>query len=93
MRFYRVLGFGLLVMPVWALSPQEEPIVQVVEKVRPAVVNIYTERIVEQLVADPFDVYMNQFFGGGMARGNRIRWRQYFDFLLLFYSPHSFSRV
>lgn len=72
MRFSCLFGFGLLVMPVWALSPQEEPIVQVVEKVRPAVVNIYTERIVEQLVADPFDVYMNQFFGGGMARGNRI---------------------
>ncbi|NBQ56605.1 MAG: PDZ domain-containing protein, partial [Verrucomicrobia bacterium] len=44
----------------------------VVEKVRPAVVNIYTERIVEQQVVDPIDAYMNQFFGGGMARGNRI---------------------
>jgi S1-C subfamily serine protease len=62
------LGTGL----GWAVSPQEEPIVKAVEKVRPAVVNIYTERIVEQQVADPFDAYMNQFFGGGMARGNRI---------------------
>ena len=62
------LGTGL----GWAVSPQEEPIVKAVEKVRPAVVNIYTQRIVEQQVADPFDAYMNQFFGGGMARGNRI---------------------
>jgi len=62
------LGTGL----GWAVSPQEEPIVKAVEKVRPAVVNIYTERIVEQQIADPFDAYMNQFFGGGMARGNRI---------------------
>jgi S1-C subfamily serine protease len=65
-----LLGLGL--GPLWALSPQEEPIVKAVEKVRPAVVNIYTERIVEQQVTDPFDAYMNQFFGGGMARGNRI---------------------
>jgi len=65
-----LLGFGL--GPLWALSPQEEPIVKAVDKVRPAVVNIYTERIVEQQVTDPFDAYMNQFFGGGMARGNRI---------------------
>lgn len=56
----------------WGVAPQQEPIVQVVEKVRPAVVNIYTERIVEQQVVDPVDVFMNQFYGGGMARGNRI---------------------
>ena len=47
-----------------ALPPQDEPVVKVVEKVRPAVVNIYTERIVEQQVVDPIDAYMNQFFGG-----------------------------
>ena len=42
-----------------------------VEKVRPAVVNIFTERIVTQEVRDPFDIYMERFFGGGMSRG---RW-------------------
>ena len=66
------MALGFLAMPVWAMAPQDEPVVKVVEKVRPAVVNIYTERIVEQQVVDPIDAYMNQFFGGGMARGNRI---------------------
>ena len=66
------MALGFLTMPVWAMAPQDEPVVKVVEKVRPAVVNIYTERIVEQQVVDPIDAYMNQFFGGGMARGNRI---------------------
>ena len=56
----------------YALPPQDEPIVKAVEKVRPAVVNIFTERIVTQEVRDPFDVYMERFFGGGMSRGNKI---------------------
>jgi len=72
MRILQLFCLGLLVVPAWATAPQDEPIVKVVEKVRPAVVNIYTERIVEQQVVDPIDAYMNQFFGGGMARGNRI---------------------
>jgi len=54
------------------ISPQDEPIVKAVEKVRPAVVNIFTERIVTQEVRDPFDIYMDRFFGGGMSRGNKI---------------------
>lgn len=54
------------------MAPQDEPMVKVVEKVRPAVVNINTEKIVEQQVIDPFDAFINQFYGGGMARGNRI---------------------
>ena len=57
---------------VYALAPQDEPIVKAVERVRPAVVNIFTERIVTQEVRDPFDVYMERFFGGGMSRGNKI---------------------
>ena len=56
----------------YAMAPQDEPIVKAVEKVRPAVVNIFTERIVTQEVRDPFDVYMERFFGGGMSRGNKI---------------------
>ena len=55
-----------------AIPPSDEPIVKAVEKVRPAVVNIFTERIVTQEVRDPFDVYMERFFGGGMSRGNKI---------------------
>lgn len=65
-----ILGFG--VGPLWALSPQEEPIVKAVEKVRPTVVNIYTEGVITQEVRDPRDVFFERYFGGGMSRGNRI---------------------
>ena len=69
-----LLGCAALVsfFSAQALPPQDEPIVKAVEKVRPAVVNIFTERIVTQEVRDPFDVYMERFFGGGMSRGNKI---------------------
>ena len=66
-----MLGF-LVLGPAFAIPPSDEPIVKAVEKVRPAVVNIFTERIVTQEVRDPFDVYMERFFGGGMSRGNKI---------------------
>ena len=65
-----LLGFG--VGPLWALSPQEEPIVKAVDKVRPAVVNINTERIITQEVRDPRDIFFERYFGGGVSRGNRI---------------------
>jgi S1-C subfamily serine protease len=55
-----------------AMSPQDEPIVKAVDKVRPAVVNIYTEGVVTQEVRDPRDVFFERYFGGGMSRGNRI---------------------
>ena len=55
-----------------AVPPSDEPIVKAVEKVRPAVVNIYTEGVVTQEVRDPRDVFFERYFGGGMARGNRI---------------------
>jgi len=66
-----LLGF-LVLGSAFAIPPSDEPIVKAVEKVRPAVVNIFTERIVTQEVRDPFDVYMERFFGGGMSRGNKI---------------------
>jgi S1-C subfamily serine protease len=68
----RWMGVFLLAGSVWGMAPQDEPMVKVVEKVRPAVVNINTEKMVEQQVVDPFDTFINQFYGGGMARGNRI---------------------
>ncbi|NBS55234.1 hypothetical protein EBT23_06740, partial [bacterium] len=49
--------------------PQDEPIVKAVEKVRPAVVNIYTEGVVTQEVRDPRDIFFERYFGGGMSRG------------------------
>ena len=72
MRSFGWLLFITSCASVYALAPQDEPIVKAVERVRPAVVNIFTERIVTQEVRDPFDVYMERFFGGGMSRGNKI---------------------
>jgi len=66
-----LLGF-LLVGAALAVPPSDEPIVKAVEKVRPAVVNIYTEGVVNQEVRDPRDVFFERYFGGGMSRGNRI---------------------
>ena len=51
-------------------SPEEEPIVRVVRTVRPAVVNIYTEAVVERQMRDPFDHFFDQF--GGVPRARRI---------------------
>ncbi|MFH1066681.1 MAG: trypsin-like peptidase domain-containing protein [bacterium] len=56
----------------FALTPQEEPVVLVVQKVKPAVVNIYTERMVDHAAYDPLDDFYERFFGGSLARGNRI---------------------
>ena len=67
--FFSVL---LAAASAWATAPHDEPIVKAVEKVRPAVVNIFTERIVLQEVRDPRDVFFERYFGGGMARGNKI---------------------
>ena len=69
-----LLGCAALVsfFSAQALPPQDEPIVKAVEKVRPAVVNIYTEGVVTQEVRDPRDVFFERYFGGGMSRGNRI---------------------
>lgn len=74
--FSRPLVFAVLLLCltsfVYAMEPSEEPTVVVVQKLRPAVVNIYTERFVEQSVIDPMDEFYERFFGGGWARGNRI---------------------
>ena len=72
MRSFGWLLVVLICASSYAIPPSDEPIVKAVEKVRPAVVNIFTERIVTQEVRDPFDVYMERFFGGGMSRGNKI---------------------
>ena len=71
----RLFGWLLVLLAegfAWAVPPQDEPIVKAVEKVRPAVVNIYTEGVVTQEVRDPRDVFFERYFGGGMSRGNRI---------------------
>ena len=41
----------------------------VVQRVQPAVVNINTERIVRQQGQDPFDQFLNEFFGRSVPRG------------------------
>lgn len=62
----------VLAIPLFAVTPEEEDTVQAVAKVRPAVVNIYTLRMVEARLVDPVDLYFERFFGGGFSRGNRI---------------------
>jgi len=71
----KIFGWFLVLLAgsfAWAVPPQDEPIVKAVEKVRPAVVNIYTEGVVTQEVRDPRDIFFERYFGGGMSRGNRI---------------------
>lgn len=65
-------AFALLAgsLPVHALTPEEEPIVQVVKNTRPAVVNIYTEVLEQRRVVDPMDSFFQQFHG--FSRGGRI---------------------
>jgi len=67
-----ILALAFPAGPLLAIAPQDEPVVKAVEKVRPAVVNIFTERIVTQEVRDPRDVFFERYFGGGMSRGNKI---------------------
>ncbi len=45
------------------VRPEQEPAVQAVSKVLPAVVNINTERTVRRLYRDPYDDLFNDFFG------------------------------
>ncbi|WP_162274660.1 trypsin-like peptidase domain-containing protein [Verrucomicrobium sp. GAS474] len=53
--------FFLAPLPVRAITPADEPLVKVVEKVRPSVVNINTEKVVQQVVTDPFNVFFNNY--------------------------------
>jgi serine protease Do len=69
---FSVFCFLSSLIPLYAITPQEEPIVKVVTQARPSVVNIYTETLVQQAVADPFDAFFDRFYGGGVYRGGRI---------------------
>ena len=62
--------FALPLPSAHALTPEEEPIVQVVKNTRPAVVNIYTEVLEQRRVIDPMDSFFQQFHG--FSRGGRI---------------------
>ena len=59
-------------LPAQNLTPENEPIVQVVKKVRPAVVNIYTEVIETYLAQTPADLYFQRYFGNAYANRGRI---------------------
>ncbi|MDR0533454.1 MAG: trypsin-like peptidase domain-containing protein [Verrucomicrobiales bacterium] len=59
-------------LPAQNLTPEKEPIVQVVKKVRPAVVNIYTETIENRLAQTPQDLYFQRFFGDAYVNRGRI---------------------
>ncbi|MDR1305326.1 MAG: trypsin-like peptidase domain-containing protein [Verrucomicrobiales bacterium] len=59
-------------LPAQNLAPDQEPIVQVVKKVRPAVVNIYTETMEQRLAQTPQDLYFQRFFGNAYVSRGRI---------------------
>jgi S1-C subfamily serine protease len=59
-------------LPAQSLTPENEPIVQVVRKVRPAVVNIYTETIENRLAQTQQDLYFQRFFGNPYVSRGRI---------------------
>ncbi|MCS7049725.1 MAG: trypsin-like peptidase domain-containing protein [Verrucomicrobiae bacterium] len=61
--------FGLVLVPVAHAAESEtserwqDPVVSVVQRVLPAVVNISTERIVARAFRDPFEDFWRQFWG------------------------------
>jgi serine protease Do len=57
-------------------DPGTEQTVIAVAKVQPAVVNIATERVVRQTVEDPFDAFLNEFFGQPSMGGRQVQRRQ-----------------
>ena len=61
---------------VAAFNPASEPAVLAVMKVQPAVVNINTERVTKQTVEDPFDAFLNEFFGQPSMNGRQVQRRQ-----------------
>lgn len=61
---------------VAAFDPATEPTVLAVAKVQPAVVNINTERVTRQTVEDPFDAFLNEFFGQPSMGGKQVQRRQ-----------------
>ncbi|MEO0452828.1 MAG: trypsin-like peptidase domain-containing protein [Verrucomicrobiota bacterium] len=61
-----------MLRPALAIDPAQEPVVKAVSKARPAVVNIYTETLVEQRVIEPEDIFFERFFGRRMNLGRRV---------------------
>jgi serine protease Do len=47
---------------LFAITPDEEPVVQVVQKVLPAVVNLSSEKVVAQELRDPFELFFGRFY-------------------------------
>jgi serine protease Do len=62
-------------VPVFAESadPASEPSVVAAAKALPAVVNVNTERIVRRAVRDPYEDFINQFFGEQVAPRREVR--------------------
>ena len=74
-QFYGIAIFALLAAPnlVAQNDPASEPAVLAVAKVLPAVVSIATERVVRRSVRDPFEDFMNQYFGNYRSRPREVR--------------------
>ncbi len=69
------ISFGFAPATLQALTPAEEPAVQALQRVVPAVVNINTERTVSRSVRDPFDALYYDFFGGYAPPQREVRQR------------------
>ena len=74
-QLYGTAIFALLTAPASLAQndPASEPAVLAVAKVLPAVVSINTERVVRRSVRDPFEDFMNQYFGNYRSRPREIR--------------------
>jgi len=78
--FFHSIGAAVLFLALigtgggaFAATPDEEPAVKAVAKAMPAVVNINTERTIRRLYRDPYDDFINQFFGGYRSRPRELR--------------------
>lgn len=59
-----VVGKPALSSEIEMLDPANEPVVKVVQKVFPTVVNINSEKLIVRAFTDPLDEMFNQYFGG-----------------------------
>ena len=82
MRYNFILPAGIVALTLYnfatvfaqtqTLGPENEPVVQVVKKVRPAVVNIYTETVETRIQQDPTDLFFQRFFNNPYIQRGQI---------------------
>ncbi|MDD5260517.1 MAG: trypsin-like peptidase domain-containing protein [Methylacidiphilales bacterium] len=70
--FSALFLYSFVTASAQTVSPENEPVVQVVKKVRPAVVNIYTETVETRIQQDPSDLFFERFFGNSYIQHGQI---------------------